>query len=327
MSWNIENKKILVTGGGGFLGKQVVQVLLQNGAKQQNIFVPRSSEYDLRKSSVAHQIISEQKPQIVFHLAARLAGIGGNRAQPASYFFDNIMMGINIIEACRKNKVERFVNIGSVCSYPKHTPVPFKEENIWNGYPDENNAPYGIAKKAVMVYAEAVQRQYGMPSVNLLLTNLYGPDDDFREATSHVIPALVRKFFEATTKQQESLVIWGDGSPTRDFIFVTDAAKAIVKGGLSVTDAAPVNIGSGIAVSIKEVVQTLQEISGFTGEVKWDATQPNGQPERMLDISKAQQLFGFAPEISLREGIQKTYKWFAENYENIELHQPKYADE
>ncbi|MCB0820067.1 MAG: GDP-L-fucose synthase [Bacteroidetes bacterium] len=323
---NFADKTILVTGGAGFLGREVVKALKNHGVKQEKIIIPRSAEFDLRDQAQAMQMIKKFNPDKVIHLAARLGGIGDNMAHPAAYFYDNMMLGINIIEACRTNKVNKLVNIGTVCSYPKIVPAPFKEEDLWNGYPEETNAPYGVSKKAVMVYAEAVNREFGFNTVNLLVTNLYGPGDDFREQTSHVIPAIIKKMDNAKRNGDAEIIAWGDGSPSRDFVYVSDAAEGIVRAAALHNSPEPVNIGAGEEYTIKQLMEILKEETGFMGEIKWDTSRPNGQPRRLLDISRARNAFGFNPATGFREGLKNTYNWYLSNYDLIHAQKPKFAE-
>jgi GDP-L-fucose synthase len=318
--------RILVTGGAGFLGKEVVSSLINHGALAENIIVPRSKEYDLRKPEAALAMMEKYSPDYVIHLAARLGGIGDNMAHPAAYFFDNMMLGLNIIEASRKSGVKKLVNIGTVCSYPKIVPAPFKEEDLWEGYPEETNAPYGVSKKAVMVYADAVSREYGFPTVNLLITNLYGPGDDFREQTSHVIPAIIKKMDQAKRRNDKSIIAWGDGSPSRDFVYVSDAAEGIVRATALHQDPAPVNIGAGKEYTIRDLMEILKKETGFEGEIVWDSSRPNGQPRRLLDISRAKNSFGFDPKTTFSDGLRNTHQWYLKHYEEIMASKPKFSE-
>ncbi len=321
---DLSKKRILVTGAKGFLGKHVLRELQKSGIPQKNIISVSSSDADLRIDNEAKQLIKNISPNIVIALAARLGGIGDNRAYPASYFYDNLMIGINTIEASRKYNVEKLLSIGTVCSYPKILKVPFKEEDLWKGYPEETNAPYGIAKKAVMEYGISVYHQYDFVNVNLLLTNLYGPEDDFRDATSHVIPAIIKKIMKAKEEEASEITAWGDGSPTRDFLFVEDAAEAIVRAAKYHDKPQPVNIGSGREVSIKHLIEQIKRELNFDGKIIWDKSKPNGQPRRILNTSKAKELFGFQSKTDFNDGLRKTIQWYRQNRTEIDRLPPKY---
>jgi len=306
MSWN--QKRVVVTGGSGFLGSAVVETLRALG--YQNIFVPRSRDYDLREQEMIVRLYKDAQPEIVIHLAAVVGGIGANRANPGSLFYDNAVMGIQMIEFARRFGVEKFVAVGTVCAYPKFAPVPFKEENLWDGYPEETNAPYGLAKKMMLVQAQAYRAQYGFNAIYLLPVNLYGPGDNFNLDTSHVIPALIRKCVEAKENNHEHIVLWGNGSATREFLYVEDAAAGIVKATQQYNGGEPVNLGTGDEISINDLAQIVADEVGFCGSIVWDNSYPNGQPRRCLDVSRAKQLFGFQANCHLRDGIQKTVAWF-----------------
>lgn len=309
---NFSGKKIVVTGGGGFLGSHIVDELKKHGAD--NIFVPRSKTHDLRKPDVCADIAKDA--DIIIHAAATVGGIGANKENPGTFFYDNAMMGINLIEEARKADVEKFVCLGTICAYPKYTPVPFKEEDLWNGYPEETNAPYGIAKKALMVQLHAYREQYGFNGVFLLPVNLYGPRDNFDPKSSHVIPALIKKFYDAKLSGQDSVVVWGDGSPTREFLYVEDAAKGIVLATKHYNKHHPVNLGSSHEISIKDLVNTIARLMDFNGKIVWDITRPNGQPRRKLDVSRAEEEFGFKSETSFEEGLKKTIGWYVSERQN-----------
>lgn len=318
------DKKILVTGGAGFFGGNVIKSLLDGGLSKEQIFVPRSADFDLTVKEETKKLFDESNFDIVIHLAAKIGGIGDARIHPASYFRDNMLIGMNVFEACLENNVEKLVNIGTVCSYPKFVTAPFKEEDLWKGYPEETNAPYGIAKKSLMAYAQAVQEECGFNSINLLVTNLYGPKDDFREQTSHVIPAIIRKVVKAKEENSPSVEAWGDGSPSRDFIYVKDAVEAIFLSTECHNDSKPINIGSGVEITIKNLVEKITEIINYKGQIEWDTTKPNGQPRRLLDISKARKYFGFIPQTSLDKGLRETIDWYMENRTHIDKMPPKF---
>ena len=306
MEWSA--KRVLVTGGAGFLGSFVVEKLRKRGC--QCIVVPRSKQYDLRDRDAIVRLYNETRPQIVFHLAATVGGIGANRANPGRFFYDNAIMGIQMMEYGRKFNVEKFVALGTVCAYPKFTPIPFKEEDLWNGYPEETNAPYGLAKKMLLVQAQSYRAQYGFNAIYLLPVNLYGPGDNFDLETSHVIPALIRKCVEAKQTGQRQIVLWGDGSPTREFLYVEDAAEGILLAAEKYDGSEPVNLGSGEEVSIHELARIIASEVQFAGELVWDTTQPNGQPRRCLNTDRAKRLFGFEAKCRLPEGIAKTLRWY-----------------
>ncbi len=308
MVTTLNNKRIVVTGGAGFLGKQVVEQLCQAGAEPQNITVPRSRDQDLRRWENCQAVVKEQ--DIIIHLAAHVGGIGLNREKPAELFYDNLMMGTQLIHAAQEAGVEKFVCVGTICAYPKFTPVPFKEEDLWNGYPEETNAPYGIAKKALLVQLESYRLQYGFNGIYLLPVNLYGPEDNFAPRSSHVIPALIRKVYEAQQRGDQTLAVWGDGSPTREFLYSTDAARGIVMGTQFYDQSDPINLGTNYEISIKDLVELICELMNFEGEIVWETDQPNGQPRRCLDTSKAKAAFEFTAQVDLRQGLKNTIDWY-----------------
>jgi GDP-L-fucose synthase len=302
------NKRVLITGGAGFLGSFVVEKLRQRGCK--DIFVPRRKDYDLVEMEAVKRLYKDTQPTMVIHLAARVGGIGANQANPGKFFYDNLMMGAQLMEVGRQAGVEKFVTISTICAYPKFTPVPFKEEDLWNGYPEETNAPYGLAKKMLLVQSQAYRQQYGFNSIVLFPVNLYGPGDNFDLQTSHVIPALIRKCLEAKRKDASNIEVWGDGSPTREFLYVEDAAEGICLAAERYDSSEPVNLGSGMEISIKDLVHTIKRMVGFTGEIIWDTTKPNGQPRRSLDTSRAEKHFGFRAKTSFEDGLRRTIEWY-----------------
>jgi GDP-L-fucose synthase len=310
-----KHERVVVTGGAGFLGSAVVDKLRVRG--YQNIFVPRSRDYDLREEAMIVRLYKDAQPQIVVHLAAVVGGIGANRANPGRFFYDNAVMGIQLMEHARRFGIDKFVAVGTICAYPKFAPVPFKEEELWNGYPEETNAPYGLAKKMMLVQAQAYRAQYGFNAIYLLPVNLYGPRDNFDLEASHVIPALIRKCVEANENRRNEIVLWGDGSPTREFLYVEDAAEGILLAAERYDGAEPVNLGTGEEVTIKELAKMIATEVGFGGEIVWDKTKPNGQPRRRLDVSRAKELFGFQADHRLRDGIPKTVAWFLANRRGI----------
>ena len=300
---------VLVTGGAGFLGSHLVERLRSDGADP---FVARSREYDLTVPGDAVRLFADARPELVFHLAAEVGGIGGNAANPGRYWYANVLMGANVLEASRQAGVRKLVFLGSVCSYPKHTPVPFREEDLWAGYPEETNAAYGIAKKTLLVGAEAYREQYGLRSITLLPANLYGPGDNFDLETSHVIPALIRRMLEAKDEDARSVTLWGDGSPTREFLYVEDCVDALLLAAERYDGPDAVNLGSGEEIAIRDLAALVAEVTGFEGEIRWDPSRPNGQPRRRLDVSRAEALFGFKAATKLREGLERTVAWYAD---------------
>jgi len=301
-------RRVMVTGGAGFLGVWVVRKLRQRGC--QSIFVPRSQDYDLRHGADRRRAISAAAPEIIIHLAARVGGIGANRAHPAEYFYDNLMMGVPLLHEAWRAGVSKFVAIGTVCAYPKFTPVPFREDDLWDGYPEETNAPYGLAKKMLLVQSQAYRQQYGYNSIFLLPVNLYGPGDNFDPESSHVIPALIKKCVDAKTRGDDTIEVWGDGSPTREFLYVEDAAEGILLAAEHYNESQPVNLGSGKESSIKVLVEMIARLTGFEGRIVWDITRPNGQPRRSLETSRANRLFGFKAQVGFEEGLRQTIAWY-----------------
>jgi GDP-L-fucose synthase len=312
---NLADKKILVTGGSGFLGKQVVSHLKQVGVLPENITISRSQTCDLRSLQSCKNAVADQN--IIIHLAAHVGGIGLNQQKPAELFYDNLMMGTQLIHAAYEAGVEKFVCVGTICAYPKFTPVPFKEEDLWNGYPEETNAPYGIAKKALLVQLQAYRQQYGFNGIYLLPVNLYGPEDNFNPDSSHVIPALIYKIHEAQKKGDEQLFVWGDGSPTREFLFSEDAARGIVLGAQAYNEPNPINLGTGYEISIKNLVELICKLMEFKGRIVWEADKPNGQPRRCLDTEKAKAAFNFSAQISFEEGLSRTIEWYRQAQNSI----------
>lgn len=304
---NLKNKRILVTGGAGFLGRHLVARLKERGCK--DIFIPLIEDYDLVNMEAVKRLYADAKPDIVIHLAAKVGGIGANRENPGKFFYDNLMMGVQMMEVGRQVGIEKFVALGTVCAYPKFTPVPFKEENLWNGYPEETNAPYGLAKKILLVQSQAYRQQYGFNSIFLLPVNLYGPGDNFDTASSHVIPALIKKCIDAKSKKP-TITVWGTGKPTREFLYVEDAAEAIILAAKKYDKPEPVNIGAGFEISIKDLVMLIVKLTGFKGGIIWDKTKPDGQPRRCLDTNKAFEEFGFKSKTKFEVGLKKTIMWY-----------------
>jgi len=308
-SW--ESHSIVVTGGNGFLGKAIVANLKARGYK--NIIVPRSREFDLRHEDAIRRLYETANPKLVIHLAAVVGGIGANQANPGKFFYDNAIMGIQLMELARQYDVDKFVAVGTICAYPKFSPVPFKEDDLWNGYPEETNAPYGLAKKMMLVQSQAYRAQYGFNSIFLLPVNLYGPGDNFDPSSSHVIPALIKKCIDAKEKGEKEIVVWGDGSATREFLYVDDAAEGIVLASEKYNDSEPVNIGAGFEISIKDLVTLIVKLTGFSGKVTWDTTKPNGQPRRKLDTGRAESLFEFKASTRFEKGLRNTIIWYDKN--------------
>ena len=304
--WN--NKRVTVTGGKGFLGSYILEKLHQRGCK--NIAIADLPEYNLTRLPDTKRMYQEQKPNIVIHLAAVVGGIGANRENPGKFFYENAIMGIQLIHEAYLNKIEKFVALGTICAYPKFTPVPFKEENLWNGYPEETNAPYGLAKKMMLVQSQAYRQQYGFNSIFLLPVNLYGPRDNFDPKSSHVIPALIKKCVDAINEKRDKIVVWGTGKPSREFIYVEDAAEGILLATEKYNKSEPINIGAGFEITIKDLVNLVVKLTGFKGKVIWDTSKPDGQPRRCLNTSKAERLFGFKAKTQFEEGLKKTIEWY-----------------
>ncbi len=301
------NRRVCVTGGAGFLGSFVVEKLQQRGA---DVFVPRIEQYDLVEREAILRVLADARPQLIIHLAAVVGGIGANRAHPAEFFYKNLMMGVQLIHEAWKAGVEKMVAVGTICAYPKFTPIPFKEENLWDGYPEETNAPYGLAKKMLLVQAQAYRQEYGFNAIFPLPVNLYGPRDNFDLETSHVIPAMIRKLLEAKDRGEPTVTLWGDGSPTREFLYVEDAAEGLLLAAERYNGAEPFNLGSGQEISIRDLASLIARHTGFEGQVVWDTTRPNGQPRRALDVSRAEQFFGFQASTPFDEGLRRTIEWY-----------------
>jgi len=311
MSDYFKNKRVCVTGGAGFLGSYVLEKLRRRGCR--NILVPAIEEYDLVKIEDIRRMYDDMQPDVVIHLAAVVGGIGANREHPGEFFYKNLMMGVQLIEEARLRGIEKFVAIGTVCAYPKFTPVPFNEDDIWNGYPEETNAPYGLAKKMLLVQSQSYRQEYGFNSIFLLPVNLYGPGDNFNPASSHVIPALIKKCVDAIEEGKDCIECWGSGTVSREFIYAEDAAEGILLATEFYNSSEPVNIGSAFEITIKELVSKIVELAGFTGDIRWDSTKPDGQPRRCLDTSKAKKHFGFEAKTSFSEGLSRTIEWYKKN--------------
>lgn len=312
---DLSTKRICVTGGAGFLGQHLVRNLQSKGAH--DIFIPRYPEYDLVKSEDIARMLADAQPDIIIHLAAHVGGIGANLVRPAEFFYDNLMMGVQLMHQAWQRGVEKVVALGTICAYPKYTPIPFKEEHLWDGYPEETNAPYGLAKKMLLVQSQAYRQQYGFNSIFLLPVNLYGPGDNFDLASSHVIPALIRKCIEAKEQGADEIVAWGDGSPTREFLYVEDAAEGIALATQYYNRSDPVNLGSNFEISIKDLTELIARLTGFEGRVRWDTSKPNGQPRRKLDTTRAKEYFGFSAKTNFEDGLRKTIDWYLANRSRI----------
>jgi len=310
-----QSKRVCVTGGAGFLGKVVVRKLHERGVN--DIFIPQIEDYNLVELDDINRMLVDAESDLIIHLAAQVGGIGANKEHPAEFFYNNLMMGVQLMHRAWETGVEKFVAIGTICAYPKFTPVPFKEEHLWDGYPEETNAPYGLAKKMLLVQAQSYRQQYGYNALFLLPVNLYGPGDNFNPKSSHVIPALIRKCIEAQEAGEEEIIVWGDGSPTREFLYVEDAAEGILLASEKYNDSEPVNLGAGSEISIKDLVKMIAKKTGFTGKLVWDTTKPNGQPRRKLDTGRAYEQFGFKAQMPFEEGMDHTIKWFREKRARI----------
>ena len=320
------NKRVIVTGGSGFLGSYIVNKLWRRGAAE--VIVPRRKDYDLRNVTAIRQLLRETRTpagpvDMVIHLAANVGGIGANRARPAEFFYDNLMMGVQLIHESWQAGIPKFIATGTICAYPKFAPIPFQEEELWNGYPEETNAPYGLAKKMMLVQSQTYREQYGYNSIFLLPVNLYGPRDNFDLETSHVIPALVRKCLDARDQNKRDIVAWGDGSPTREFLYVEDAAEGILLAAEHYNDSQPVNLGSSYEISIRDLLQTIARLTNFSGRIVWDTTKPNGQPRRKLDTTRAKEFFGFESQIPFEEGLRRTIEWYAEEQRKGQMRKPQ----
>jgi GDP-L-fucose synthase len=307
---DLSDEKIVITGGAGFLGKNLQQQLLKYGAQRESLLVPQIEDYDLTQENNVIRMYDDMNPTMVIHLAAEVGGIGANRENPGRFFYANMAMGLHLIEHARLRDIKKFVQVGTICAYPKFTPIPFKEENLWDGFPEETNAPYGIAKKALLVMLQAYRQQYGLNGIYLLPVNLYGPGDNFDLKSSHVIPALIRKFCEAVDTGAKEVVVWGTGSASREFLYVDDAARGIALATQKYDGPEPINLGAGFEITIRNLVEKIKQLAGFQGKVVWDTSKPDGQPRRCLDISRAKKLFGFEAKTDFDEGLKTTIDWY-----------------
>lgn len=313
---DLKTERIVITGGDGFLGRHLQRELLERGVPRENILVPLVDDYDLTRDENVARMYDDMRPTVVIHLAAEVGGIGANRENPGRFFYSNMAMGLHLIEYARIRELDKFVQIGTICAYPKFTPVPFKEEDLWNGYPEETNAPYGIAKKSLLVMLQAYRDQYGLNGIFLLPVNLYGPGDNFDPASSHVIPALIRKFCEAVESGADEVVVWGTGKASREFFYVEDAARGIAMATERYDDPEPVNLGAGMEITIKELAEKIRDLTGFDGQITWDTSKPDGQPRRCLDTTRAKERFGFEAQMPFEEGLRRTIDWWREQTAN-----------
>lgn len=311
----LSRKRICITGGNGFLGSFVQESLKKRNAS--DLFIPRQADYDLRNRDAILRMLEDAKPEVIIHLAANVGGIGANMQRPAEFFYDNLMMGVQLMHEAWKAGVEKFVAIGTICAYPKFTPIPFKESDLWIGYPEETNAPYGLAKKMLLVQSQAYRQQYGFNSIFLLPVNLYGPRDNFSPKSSHVIPALIMKFYEAKSQGEKKVEVWGDGTPTREFVYAADAAEGIVLATEHYNESEPINIGSGMEISIRDLATLIADLVGYEGAIVFDTSKPNGQPRRALDVSRANALFGYKAKMNFHEGLKRTITYYADNRDSI----------
>ena len=323
MRMNLPTSRILLTGGAGFLGRAVVERLRARGVT--DIFIPRRRDYDLTHEADVERVYRDARPDVVIHLAAEVGGIGANQANPGRYFFANMAMALHLIERGRIAGIKKFVQAGTICAYPKFTPVPFHEDNLWNGYPEETNAPYGVAKKAAMVMLDGYRRQYGLASSYLLPVNLYGPWDNFDLSTSHVIPSLIRKCVEAQESCADHVTCWGTGSASREFLYVEDAAEGLVRATETMDDPVPINLGTGMEITIRDLVTLVARLSGFTGEIRWDSSKPDGQPRRCLDTERAAKLLGWRAQVGFEDGMKRTIEWYRANRGHRAEHDPSRA--
>jgi GDP-L-fucose synthase len=307
---DLSTQRVVVTGGAGFLGKNLQARLREAGVRPENLLVPTIEQYDLTREPDVQRMYADMKPTVVIHLAAEVGGIGANRENPGRFFYSNMAMGLHLIEHARRVGLKKFVQVGTICAYPKFTPVPFKEENLWDGYPEETNAPYGIAKKALLVMLQAYRQQYGLNGIYLLPVNLYGPGDNFNPASSHVIPALIRKFCQAKLQGDKQVVVWGTGKASREFLYVEDCAAGIMLATRDYDGAEPVNLGAGFEITIKDLAEKIRRLAGYDGELAWDASKPDGQPRRCLDVTRARERFGFQARMAFDEGLRRTIEWW-----------------